>query len=262
MKTGVCSITFRQLDIPQLTDLVRQAGLDAIEWGGDIHVKPGDIAAAQEAKQRTSDAGLVVSSYGSYYNVLDKDGIEQTFAPVLESALALGTDTIRIWPGAQPSEVASPEYRQRFVKKLRADLDSAAAQGVRLALEFHVNSLNDSNAAALALLEEVNHPNLYTYWQPMYWVSDPDYRFQGLEKLSDRIINMHVFHWLFHPMKGGWGENIERRPLEEGSAEWRRFFSVPLRSGEHYALMEFVRDDSPEQFMKDAATLKKWMQDI
>jgi sugar phosphate isomerase/epimerase len=259
MKTGICSITFRQLDIPQLADLVRRAGLDAIEWGGDIHVKPGDIVAAQEAKQRTSDAGLAVSSYGSYYNVLDKDGNEQTFAPVLESALALGTDTIRIWPGAQPSEAASPEYRRRFVNKLRADLDSAAAQGVRLALEFHVNSLNDSNAAALALLDEVNHPNLYTYWQPMYWVSDPDYRFQGLEKLRNRIINLHAFHWNFYPMRGGWGENIERLSLEEGAAEWKRILSVPLPAGEHYVLMEFVRNDSPEQFMKDAAVLKNWV---
>jgi len=257
MKTGVCSITFRQLDIPQLVDLVRSAGLDAIEWGGDIHVKPGDLAAAQEARQRTIEAGLVVSSYGSYYNVLDMDGHELPFAPVLDSAVALGTDTIRIWPGAQPSEVASPEYRRRFVEKLRADLDAAAAQNVRLALEFHVNSLNDSNAAALALLDEVNHPNLYTYWQPMYWVSDPDYRLQGLEKLADRVINLHAFHWRFHPMRGGWGENIERRPLSEGEAEWGKYLSVALPDGIHYALMEFVREDSPEQFVKDAAALRR-----
>jgi hypothetical protein len=109
------------------------------------------------------------------------------------------------------------------------------------------------------LLDEVNHPNLYTYWQPMYWVSDPDYRFQGLEKLRDRIINLHVLHWKFHPMRGGWGENTERLPLEEGAAEWKRFLSVPLPAGEHYALMEFVRNDSPEQFMKDAVVLKNWV---
>ena len=259
MKTGICSITFRQLDIPQLTDLVREAGLDAIEWGGDIHVKPGDIAAAQEAKQRTFDAGLVVSSYGSYYNVLDKDGHEQEFAPVLDSALALGTDTIRIWSGSQPSESATPEYRMRFIKKLRFDLDLAAAHGIRLALEFHVNSLNDSNAAAFALLNEVNHPNIYTYWQPIYWIADSDYRFEGLKKLRDRVLNLHVFHWQFYPMRGGWGENLERRPLAEGSVEWRRFLSIAPSPGEHYALIEFVRGDDPLQLIRDAATLKEWL---
>lgn len=256
MKAGLCSVTFRGLDRKQIVNLVREAGLDAIEWGGDVHVPPGDIVAADEAKQLTRDAGLEVSSYGSYYSVLDVDGKEQEFAPVLESALALGTDTVRIWPGAQPSEVASADYRRRFVEKLRADLDAAAAQGVRLALEFHVNSLNDSNAAALALLDEVNHPNLYTYWQPMYWIADSDYRFQGLEKLADRVLNLHVFQWLFHPLRGGWGDNIERRPLAEGAAEWEKYLSVELPEGDHYALMEFVRDDSSEQFAADAETLR------
>ncbi len=256
MKTGLCSITFRRLTIQQIVDLVKEAGLDAIEWGGDVHVPPGDIFSAETAKRLTEEAGLEVSSYGSYYFVLDAEGNEQDFAPVLDSALALGTDTIRIWPGMLPSEVASEKYRTQFVEKLRADLDAAAAHNVRLALEFHVNSFCDSNAAALALLDEVNHPNLYTYWQPMYWIADSDYRFQGLEKLSDRILNLHVFQWLFHPMRGGWGDNIERIPLAEGDAEWKRYFSVNLPEGDHYALMEFVRGDDPELFKKDAAVLK------
>jgi sugar phosphate isomerase/epimerase len=259
MKTGLCSITFRQLSVQQIVDLVKQADLDAIEWGGDVHVPPGDIVAAEEAKRLTLEAGLEVSSYGSYYFVLDKDGQKQDFAPVLESALALGTNTIRIWPGSQPSEVASEKYRTQFVEKLRADLDAAAAKNVRLALEFHGNSFSDSNAAALALLDEVNHPNLYTYWQPMYWIADADYRFQGLEKLADRVINLHVFQWLFHPMRGGWGDNIERLPLSDGEAEWRKYLSVDLPPGDHCALMEFVRGDDLEQFKQDAAALRRFL---
>jgi 3-dehydroshikimate dehydratase len=257
MKTGLCSITFRQLNVQQIVDLVKQAGLDAVEWGGDLHVKPGDTAAAAEALRLTTEAGLEVSSYGSYYNVLDAEGTPGDFAPVLESALALETDTVRIWPGALPSEVATLEYRAKFIEKIRTDLNAAAAQGVRLAFEFHVNSLTDSNAAALALLDEINHPNLYTYWQPMYWVADADYRFQGLEKLAPRVLNLHVFHWLFHPMKGGWGENIDRRPLEEGATDWKKYLSVNLSPGDHYALMEFVRGDDSEQFKADAAVLRR-----
>jgi len=256
LKPGVCSITFRQLTLKDSVSLAAKSGMVAIEWGGDVHVPPGNATVAQEARRLTLEAGLTVSSYGSYYSVLDTDGKEQEFAPVLESALALGTDTVRIWPGAQPSEIASIDYRRRFVEKLRADLDAAAAQGVRLALEFHVNSLNDSNAAALALLDEVNHPNLYTYWQPMYWIADSDYRFQGLEKLADRVLNLHVFQWLFYPLRGGWGDNIERRPLAEGTAEWEKYLSVELPEGDHYALMEFVCGDDPEQFLADAETLR------
>jgi len=259
MKTGICSITFRQLTIQQIVDLVKETGLQAIEWGGDVHVPPGDTAAAAEALRLTTEAGLVVSSYGSYYSVLDADGKPGDFSPVLDSALALKTDTVRIWPGALPSEVATPDYRARFIEKVRLDLDAAAAQGVRLAFEFHVNSLADSNAAALALLHEINYPNLYTYWQPMYWVADADYRVQGLKNLSDRIINLHVFHWRFHPYRGGWSQNIERLPLADGDEVWGNYLSVELPPGDHYALLEFVRDDDPEQLKADAAVLRRMM---
>lgn len=257
IKTGICSITFRQLDLSQIVALVKKAELDAIEWGGDLHVKPGDILTAREALRRTTEAGLAVSSYGSYYSVLGKDGTEQEFEPVLDSALELGTDTVRIWPGVMSSEVATKAYRVKFIEKLRIDLDAAAAQGVRLAMEFHINSLSDSNAAALALLGEVNHPNLYTYWQPMYWIADSDYRLRGLEQLADHVINLHVFQWHFHPMRGSWSENIERRPLAEGALMWKKYFSVPLLSGEHYALMEFVQRDDPYQFFNDARILNE-----
>ncbi len=38
IKSGLVSITFRQLTCEQIVDLVSKAKLDAIEWGGDIHV--------------------------------------------------------------------------------------------------------------------------------------------------------------------------------------------------------------------------------
>ncbi len=259
MKTGICSITFRQLDVAQIVELVQQAGLDAIEWGGDVHVPPGNVDAAQTALRLTREAGLEVSSYGSYYKVLDADGNPEDFAPVLESALVLETDTIRIWPGARASESAGDEYRRAFAEKVRANLDLAQQHGLRLALEFHANSLTDSGAAAWELLQEINHPNLYVYWQPMYWVADTEYRFQTLETLKSRVLNLHVFHWRFHPYRGGWGENTERCALQEGAEEWRRYLSVDLPPGEHFALLEFVKDDSVEQFLADAAVLKEWL---
>lgn len=259
MKTGVCSITFRQLSVQKIAQLVKRAGLDAIEWGGDVHVPPGDPATAKVASRCTREAGLEVSSYGSYYKIIDPEGRPEPFAPVLESALALGTDTIRIWAGARPSEAADTAYRSRLIEHLRRNLDEAAACGIRLALEFHVNSLTDSNRAALALLADVSHSSLYTYWQPIYWLGDTDYRLEGLQALRSRVLNLHVFHWIFYPMRGGWGENTERRPLCEGAAEWRRVLSVPLEAGSHFALIEFVAGNEVERFLQDAAVLKQWI---
>lgn len=253
MKTGICSVTLRQLNPTELISLVQQAGLDAIEWGGDVHVPPGDLQTASHVRKMTEDAGLEVSSYGSYWKAQDVP-----FTPVLESAMELGTDTIRIWAGTLPSDAVNTVERDALISTLNDALDTAQKQGVKLALEFHANTLADSNYATLDLLNEINHPNLYTYWQPIYWITDPHYRLDGLHQLADRVLNMHVFHWTFRPSAHSWGDSTDRRALEEGSKDWITYLSVPLDSSvKHYALMEFVRNDDPEQFLRDAAVLKQ-----
>ncbi|MDF7805974.1 sugar phosphate isomerase/epimerase [Pontiellaceae bacterium B12219] len=260
MKTGICSISFGQLKPDELIDLVQQSELDAIEWAGNVHVQPGDVQTASNVRKMTEDAGLEVSSYGSYWKVVDEAGVPVPFEPVLESALTLKTDTIRIWAGHQPSDAVSDSERATLVSALHEALTLAEKQGMKLALEFHANTLSDSNSATLQLLNEVNRPNFYTYWQPIYWLTDPEYRMDGLKKLADQVLNMHVFHWLFRPGAGSWGESTDRRPLSEAAKDWEAYFSVPLKpESEHYALLEFVRNDDPQQFLRDAATLNSWL---
>lgn len=262
-KSGLCSVSFRELSPEALVKLVSQAGLDSIEWASNAHVAEGDAKLAQRVRGLTEDAGLSVSSYGSYYKVVDESGKPVAFEPFLESALELGTDTIRIWAGHQPSDGLSASERGVIVDSLRLALDAAQAQGVKLGLEFHANTLSDSNGATLDLLKEVNHPSLYTYWQPIYWLTDPQYRIDGLKQLADRILNLHVFQWTFRPGAGSWGESTDRRPLKDGEKEWLEYLKMPLSPEiDRYALMEFVRGDDPNQFLEDANTLKSWIQSL
>ena len=93
MKTSVASVTFRRKSVCEVAELARRAGLDAIEWGGDIHVPPGNAQAARAALHCTRENGLTVSAYGSYYRA----GAEEDFGPVLETALSLGCRVIRVW---------------------------------------------------------------------------------------------------------------------------------------------------------------------
>lgn len=263
MKTGICSITLRQMSPAELVKLVAHAGLDSIEWGSDVHVPPGDLKIATDVREMTVDAGLEVSSYGSYWKVLEADGTPAPFEPVLESALALETDVIRVWAGHHPSDAVSDAEREAIYTHLRAALEASAKAGVKLGLEFHANTLSDSNGATMKVLKEINHPSLFTYWQPIYWLTDPQYRIDGLKDLAGEILNMHVFHWLFRPGAGSWGESTDRRPLEEGAADWKTYFSIPLDPTiEHYALMEFVRDDDPDQVRADAAILKNILEGL
>lgn len=115
IQTGLLSVTFRQLSPLEIIQLVAQAGLQAIEWGGDIHVPHGDVKRAKEVKNWTESAGITIASYGSYYRVgcTNKEGL--TFEQVLESASALHAPAIRVWAGDQGSALADDAWWDKVI---------------------------------------------------------------------------------------------------------------------------------------------------
>lgn len=249
LHTGLCSITFRQLAPAEIVALVARAGLEAIEWGGDVHVPPGRPAAAGRVRDLTLGAGLRVSSYGSYYRA----GFEEpgAFSAVLESAATLGAPLIRVWAGRKGSAEADRALRARVVEDLRRAAGQAADQGIRVAVEYHRNTLTDTDDSARSLLAEVGHPNLWTYWQPNPTRTVEDC-LEGLSALSPRLSNLHVFSWR---------ADYSRMALAEGADAWRRWLAVPASTGrDHGLLIEFVADDSPERFLEDARTLRSWVE--
>jgi sugar phosphate isomerase/epimerase len=250
---------FRSLSAAEIVEVVKQAGLEAIEWGGDVHVPPGDLDAAKEALRLTRDAGLEVSSYGSYYKIFNPDGTLQEFAPVLESALALETNVLRIIPGSIGPD-ADDAHWTAIAEHSRAAADAAAKHDVRVAFEFHPLTLTETHESTLKLLEMIDHPNMYMYWQPAYFAPSMEYRMEGLTALKDRILNLHVYHWNYERKEEGFYAGIDRRPLEEGRDDWAQYFAVELNPDlPHFALIEFVKGDTPDQLMQDAAALKSWL---
>ena len=113
-KTGLVSVTFRTLAVERVIELVSQAGLNSIEWGGDIHVPPTNPSWAKEVGKMTRESGLEVSSYGSYYRAGSlSDG--QSFESILDAAVALGAPSIRVWAGNQGSSLNIMVDAYRFV---------------------------------------------------------------------------------------------------------------------------------------------------
>lgn len=95
MKTSVASVTFRRKPFVRWRSLPAAPGSTPSEWGGDIHVPPGNARRRVPALHCTRENGLTVSAYGSYYRA----GAEEDFGPVLETALSLGCRVIRVWAG-------------------------------------------------------------------------------------------------------------------------------------------------------------------
>jgi len=221
-----------------------RAGLECIEWGGDIHVPPGDTATAARAAAESRDRGIRVASYGSYFRA-GPDGAEQ-FAPVLGAAAALGAPRVRIWAGDTGSAQVTAEQRRSVVTASRAAAERAADAGVRLAFEYHGGTLTDTAESTVRLLEEIDHPTVSTYWQPSVGLDDAP-ALASLRQILPWVSTVHVFSW--------WPTN-ERLPLRDREQLWRQVFAVLHDTGRQFdALLEFVAGDSPERLAADAQTL-------
>lgn len=248
---GLTSVTFRSLEVDEIIDLCEKNGIKGIEWGGDIHVPPGDLSQAAKTQELCHEAGVQIAAYGSYYRAGCVDPQNQDFSEVLATATALGAPCIRVWTGPKGPDDTSPDLFEKVCQDLFRIADLAAEEGIRVVLEHHAKTLTETNTSLRELLDRVDHPKVEMLWQYQPHRSQAE-NMESLEICLPRLANLHVFYWT---------DALERRPLCEGSDFWStvldRVHSTEKKK-RRFALLEFVRDDSVEQFREDARTLDEW----
>jgi sugar phosphate isomerase/epimerase len=255
LKPGLLSVTFRQLSASEIIETVAEAGLQGIEWGGDIHVPPGDTANAERIGRQTREAGLQVSAYGSYYDFGDVLPTPNPNTPeitaVIDCAEALGTRTIRIWPGKIGSAEASEDWFAAVVARTQEFADLAHQRGISLGFEYHSNSLTDTAASTQRLLAAIQRDTVSTFWQTNRggaFIEELD----SIRSLKSQITNLHCHHLIAN----------QQPPfglLEEGHTEWMAFLKeLQTANRSHWISIEFVKDGTLDSFRSDASTLLEW----
>ena len=251
LKSGLVSVSFRGLACEEIVALAAKAGLQGIEWGGDVHVPPEDIENARRVGALTRAAGLEVASYGSYYR-LGSHGPEYKayFSKVLDAAAALGAPVIRIWAGTLGSAQTPPEQRLAWVEEAKTLACMAAERGLVLAFECHGNTLTDRRVSAVRLMHEIGSEYLRMYWPPNDCYPFAE-NLQALRDLLPWFVNIHVFQW---PSPG------VRQPLKAGECEWLQYLSAAGADGkDHWCMLEFMPDDDPASLPEEAAALISWL---
>lgn len=249
---GFVSVTFRAIPPKDIVQLCVQNGLEGIEWGGDVHVPHGDLQRAREVRKQTTDAGLFVTAYGSYFRLGISEQQGLSFDKVFASAVELEAPVIRIWAGLLHSADATSEQRLAIAQEALRIADRAAKGKIIVACEYHAKTLTDTDASAQQFLREADHPNLKTYWQPhMPGKIDPE--LTGLRSILPRLQDVHFPDW--GRIKDPPSDNSMREP-------WQKVFGLLRTTGRnHWVMLEFLRNDSIDELPSQARRLKEWLKD-
>ena len=254
-RAGLCTVSFRALSPAEVVACAAGAGVQALEWGGDVHVPHGDLAAADRAAALSADAGLEVVSYGSYL-FLDQH-VDADLPVVLDTAQALGAPGVRVWCafGVEPS--ATDQERTVVTRAASTAAAAALDRGLTLTLEFHAGTLTADAVSARRLLDDVGSPVLFAAWQPPYWAPrTPAGEDADIGALAPDLAHVHVYDW---------DADLSRHQLERSEVRWARRLRAAAGAGERAeragvprsALVEFVPGDDPLNLATEVATLRR-----
>lgn len=187
MKIGFTSTSFRQIKcIEKIVKIASASGAECIEWGGDIHVK--DVPTAKRAKKLCDDAGIEISSFGSYYRVGSKKADE--WKNICEIASAMGAKSIRVWLGNCDSEVTDKNTYKLLVEDGKAICSVAKEYGLIVCPECHDKTFNNNTDAFLRIHNDIGCDNFRTYFQSRY--KKKDYDLDRLQRTLPYIESVHI----------------------------------------------------------------------
>jgi len=185
-----------------------------------------------------------------------------SFKPVLETAKALSAQNIRVWAGVKGSELTDSDTRKRIEEESFVIVEEAKKEGMTVSYECHGGTLTDTLSSYMELLENVKKiatssgkdSKAYAYFQPYASMPMEDV-YEYLEKLNPYLMNLHVFNWKVIDGR------IHRLPMSSGGDYWIDIFKKvkSMSDRTHYALMEFVKNDSDHQFLEDAKALRDFL---
>ena len=249
---GLVSATFKTESPDFVLAALKKADLHAVEWSENWHIPAGDTALARDLRERTLAQGAEVAAYGSYYRLGQNSNPAKDFCPRCRA--------LRHWVPRSFASGAAVQHRQSWMQTHAGSWRSRQGSSViwrhrrasRSPWKWTQNTVTDTNESGLSFLDEAAAENLYCLWQPTVALN-MDERCAGLDMLEarGRLLNLHVYYWL----------EGKRRPFAEGLDEWRRYLQHVNRNEKRYGLLEFVLDNTEEQFLEDAAQWKRLLQE-
>ncbi len=185
-KLGLCSVTFRKKSAAQVVLIAKKAGIEYIEWGGDVHIK--NTEEARIVKSICDNEGIKISSYGSYFNSAEND--EAQWTEICEIASIMGASSVRIWLGKKDSEETGDVEYNTLLENTKKMCDIAKKYSLLVCPECHDNTFNNNTDAFLRIQRDLQADNFRTYFQSRY--CRMEYDLDRIDRTFDFIENVHV----------------------------------------------------------------------
>ena len=251
-RAGVASVTLRQHAFVNFMKHVVKTGLSCIEWGSDIHAPYNDLEKAAAIAYEMRANNLSAASYGSYYKLgdlpFDQIKSKNLFGMILSAAKVLGAPMIRVWGGERASKFIDAGIRRSIIDDAVAVAETAKKDNIDISVEYHQNTITDTVESALGFIRDVRNSggdNVYLYWQ-MNHLLDFTGNKHELTQVLPFLSNIHVQA----------REGDARLMLAEQKHHWEEYIEIVKSTGrKHDFLIEFTKNDNPDNLAEDAKTL-------
>ena len=244
LKIGVASVTFRNKTVSQVVEIARNAGVEYIEWGGDVHVKTFDDA--KLVKRLCDENNIKISSYGSYYRIGCSEAAE--WEEICRNANEMGASSVRIWLGNKNSEDFTENEYMELLEEVKFLCSMAEEYNLPVCPECHDNTFNNNTEAFLKLKKDLECDNFKTYFQSRYFRFD--YDIERIEKTFGFIENFHVS---YRDLKRE--QRFKKKDKKYLDKLIKKFISMNFNG---IVLVEFTKGSKEKNFIKDVHKLKAY----
>lgn len=244
MLLGLASVTLEHLTVDNILDIAAKNGLMALEWS-ESHVQRGHIAEAERLRKLTEEQGMRTTSYSTFFDVMaDRP---ETFNSVLETAEALGTDTVVLAIGRKSDGNATEEAWAALTDGSRRLSRLAAQQGIRLCFAYRRGCYLEDYMRVAQFIETVGD-NAFICWEPNRTTS-LIYNIFELKMLVPFVYQVYV---------SSPDAPTRYTPIIEGKDEWQQYLKV-LKSKENGVLL--FKGCDVADFDSECALMRKWVHD-
>jgi sugar phosphate isomerase/epimerase len=202
------SFNYRKYSLQRAMRRAREYGYDGVEiWSGHFKLDTVEqtLAEAQRLGRQLGVGAPVLNLSG---NVIGDDATERQsrvrrLLEVIERCSDYGVELINGYAGSlildrtnwsnNGSAAATPEHIQRAIEAYRVLGPAAERAGVTITLEVHMNTIHDTAASTVALLDAIGSPAVRANLDPgnMWGVRRSEHPVEAVSVLGERIAFVH-----------------------------------------------------------------------